>query len=258
MASPARQVHGFTLLELIVVIVVIGILASLAVPSVSSGRPHGHAIQTLSNARQIHLATMSMVADGLNTNDPGLGWPGDLKAKGRITTLADYVNLLVRYDYLKPGDLKVFSAFGYKAYPGGSLSSGSNGGLSPAFTEEYSAFKMYLVKEVDPKETLFLASKNFTYKEMPKPGIFEKSSDIFWGIKNGNLGANAPKTQPFEGKFVVLRKGGDASIYNKIHLQSIQGLKAIGSLPCGGTVERAEDCLNPSARESEEGQAARL
>lgn len=245
MASPARQVQGITLLELMVVIVVIGFLASLAVPSVTSGPPHGHAIQTLNNARQIHLATMSMVADGLNTNDPALGWPGDLKANGRITTLADYVNLLVRYGYFKPGDLKIFSAFGCKAYPGGTLSSGSNGGLSLAFTEEYSAFKMYLVKEADPKETLFLAGKNFTYKEVPKPGILEQASDVFSAIKNGNLRLNDSKAQPFEGKFVVLRKGGDASIYKKIQLQSLQNLQMIGSLPGGGTVERAEDCLNP-------------
>lgn len=161
-----------------------------------------------------------MAIDGITNKDPSLGWPGDLKAKGHIATLGDYANVLVRGGYLKPGDLKIFSGPGFKPYKG-TLSSGSNGVLIPAFKDENSAFKVYLVKESDSANTLFLASKNYTYKSP----------------------VNDSSAQPFGDKvFVVLRKGGDASVLKKRQSQS---LNLIGQLPGGGSVESAENCLNP-------------
>ena len=166
------------------------------------------------------MATLAMAYDGVTNKDSSLGWPGDLKAKGRIATLGDYVNLLVCNGYLNPGDLKIFSAPGCKAYKG-ALSSGSNGVLVPAFTDEDSALKVYLVKESDSSNTVFLASKNYTY----------------------NTPLNHPNVQPYGDKgIVVLRKGGDASILKK---QQTQKLNLIGQLPGGGSVESAENCLNP-------------
>ena len=165
---------------------------------------------------------MSMATDGFNTQNPALGWPGDLKETGHIATLADYVNVLVRNDYLNSGDLRIFSGFGYKAYAG-TLRSGSNGVLVPAFTDENCALKVYLVKKDDLADTVFLASKNYTY--------------------NYPLNNDA-KSKLFEQKFVVLRKGGDASILKKSQAQSLQ---LVGKLPGGGMVENAENCLSPGA-----------
>lgn len=213
-----------TLLELIVVIVVIAVLASLAVPRVTSDLVRGDLLCAVNNARQIHMATMAMAADGEANKDPSLGWPGDLKARGRIATVGDFVNILVRNDYLKPGDLKVFSANEIKSYPGGILSSGSNGVLVPAFTEEYNAFKVFLVKEGDTSNTVFLMSKNYSY----------------------NTPLNDPKAKPFgERGFVVLRKGGDASYLKKQQAKTLNAHQLIGKLPGGGTVESAANCLNP-------------
>ena len=221
MRSPIRLARGFTLLELIIVLAVIAFLVSLAIPTVSSTPVHGRLIMYMNNERQIHLAAMSMVMDGVTNKDPSLGWPGDLKAKGHIANLSDYVNLLVRNDYLKAGDLKIFAGPEFNSYKG-TLSSGSNGVLAPAFAEENCAFKMYLVRDDDPSNTLFLATKNYTY----------------------NKPLNDPKAKPYGDKgFVVIRKGGDGSIYKK---QQAQTLSMIGQLPGGGTVESAENCLNPS------------
>ena len=157
----------------------------------------------MNSARCIFLAAFSMAADGEATKAPGLGWPGDLKAAGRIANLSDYVTLLVRNGYLQPGDLKIFAGPGFKPYQG-RLTSGSNGVLDPPFTEENCAYKVYLVKKEDPSGTVFLASKN---------------SDK--GI-------------------VILRTGGDVGIY-KTAASARTCL-----LPGGGTVESAENCLNPS------------
>jgi len=228
MASPIRLDRGFTFAELLAhlaIVSALGILVILALPwlfrPVGVGLIKSPVIQCISNARQIYLASISIAPDGTTNQDPSLGWPGDLKAKGRIATLGDYANVLVRSGYLKPGDLKIFSGPGCKSYPGGTLGSGSNGVLVPAFTDEYSALKVYLVKDVDPSNTLFLASKNYTY----------------------NTPLNDPKAKPFgDTGFIVLRKGGDASSLKKKQAQSLQ---FIGQLPGGGSVESAENCLNP-------------
>ena len=129
------------------------------------------------------------------------------------------MNVLVRNDYLKPGDLKIFALIGYKSYEG-SLSSGSNGVLVPPFAEENCAFKVYLVKDADSSNTVFLASKNYTY--------------------NTPLGNSNAK--PWDRGFVIIRKDGSASVFKKAQAQS---LEKIGPLPGGSTVESAENCLNP-------------
>ena len=213
--------QGFTLVELLVLLTVIAVLVGLAIVPVEPVLVKGQLVSSMSNARQIYIATFNMANDGVANKDLGLGWPGDLKARGRIATFEDYVNVLVRNDYLKPGDLKMFSAPGTKAYRGGTLSSGSNGVLTPAFTEEYNAFKVYLVKGDDPGDTLFLATKNYTY----------------------NTPLNDPHAAPYgDNGFVVLRKGGDAAILKKAQAQT---LSVVGKLPGGGSVESAENCLNP-------------
>jgi len=202
MASPARQVQGFALRKLFVPFATIAILGILAVPLVKSALLKLQIAQSRQNAGSIHLVTSDMAVDGENHKDSCLGWPGDLKVKGRIATLGDFVNLMVRNGYLKPGDLGIFSGPGYKPYRG-TLTSGSNGVLVPAFTDENCAYKIYLVKDSDSSNTVFLMSKN---------GVF------------GDKG------------FVVVDKGGSARFFTKA--QNLQ-------LPGGGTVESAENCLNP-------------
>jgi prepilin-type N-terminal cleavage/methylation domain-containing protein len=217
MFSPQKS--GFTLTELLVTIAVIFVLFVLlgAVPPDNHGGIRkGRLIQAVNNARQIHIATLSMANDGEANENTALGWPGDLKAHGKIQNIQDFVAILVKEDYLRPSDLKVFAAAEIQSY----RPSDPNGTYTPPFEDKNSAFKVYLIRKDAPEKEVFLATKNYTYDTPLNP-----------------------KAKPFgEDGFIVARKAGDVSMYKK---QQIHNLELIGSLPGGGTVESAENCLNP-------------
>src|SRR4030095_13287394 len=66
---------GFTLVELLVVIAMIGLLAALLLPALSGGKSQGPRITCLSNLRQVATASLLYMAD----NNGGLfhhheGW----------------------------------------------------------------------------------------------------------------------------------------------------------------------------------------
>jgi prepilin-type N-terminal cleavage/methylation domain-containing protein/prepilin-type processing-associated H-X9-DG protein len=58
-----RQVAGFTLVEMLVVIAIIGILAALLLPAVSRGKMRAHQAACTSNLRQVGLAFQSFAHD---------------------------------------------------------------------------------------------------------------------------------------------------------------------------------------------------
>ncbi len=214
-----RKIQGFTLTELLVTIAVIFVLFVLLGGTgthCGSSLIKGQLIQAVNNARQIHIATLSMVNDGQANENTALGWPGDLKAHGKIQNIQDFVAILVKEDYLRPSDLKVFAAAGIQYY----TPSDPNGTYTPPFEDKNSAFKVYLIRKDAPEKEVFLATKNYTY----------------------DTSLNS-KAKPFgEDGFVIARKAGDVSMYKK---QQIHNLELIGSLPGGGTVESASNCLNP-------------
>jgi len=202
MKTSLRTSHAFTLIELLVVIAIIAILASIAIPQITMGLLRGQMVQTLSNARQIHVATLNMANDYAVTQNPKLGWPGDLAKSSDepVTSLPQFVKRLEQFDYVRKSDLgKIFSAPGIRAYDG-------NG----EFTSQNSAFKIYKVTDADVSNVLFCATKNFTFGE--------------------GLDATA---SPYSDKaFMVLRKGGDAVPY--FNRQSALN-KNIGFMPGSST-----------------------
>ena len=200
-----RPPEGFTLIELLVVISIIAVLASLAVPAVTGALVKGQLIQAVSNARQIHMATFSMANDGATNSDATLGWPGE--ADTGITSVPLFVGHLVGNDYLKAGDLKVFATAGVSAYAKSGATSGSGTALTVSdFELKNSAYKVYMVKESDSSNTVFLATKNYTY--------------------NTALSGTAT---PFSDKgFVIIRKGGDASSLKK---QQATNMNLVGTIP---------------------------
>jgi prepilin-type N-terminal cleavage/methylation domain-containing protein len=178
---------GFTLIELLVVIAIIAVLASFAVPAITSALTKGQLVGTVNNARQFFLAGYQMALDGNTNADVNYNWPGDYSSPA-ITKLPDYCTKLVANQYLKTGDLaKLLSG------PGAIV--GATGGVTDPVTGVTSAvaltgtpgLKVYELRDGDSANTIFAVSNNYTYNT-----------------------ALTAAVSPFGDKgFVVIRKGGD-------------------------------------------------
>ena len=150
-----KNIHAFTLIEMLVVIAIIATIAAFALPAITGALTRGQLAQAVSNARQVHLATFSMTTDGTQTGDAKYGWPGDLfaatDANVKIANVSEFVQRLVDNDYLKPGDLKVFATAGITPWTGTYTAppdANSKGTLAPAFdATKNCAFKVYKVTE---------------------------------------------------------------------------------------------------------------
>jgi len=132
MLKPARGQRGFTLLEVMVVVVILGILAALVVPNII-GRPEQarriaakHDISSLMQALKLYrldnrrYPTTEQGLQALVTRPTTAPLPPDWKAGGYIERLAK--DPWGRpYQYLNPGlrgEIDVFS-FGADGAPGG-------------------------------------------------------------------------------------------------------------------------------------------
>src|SRR5438876_841214 len=76
-AMNKKNPSGFTLIELLVVIAIIAVLASFAVPAITSALTKGQLVGTVNNARQYYLASYQMALDGNTNADTNYQWPGD-------------------------------------------------------------------------------------------------------------------------------------------------------------------------------------
>jgi len=72
------KAEAFTLIELLVVISIIAILASLALPAVTGALVKGQITQTMSNYRQLYLATQSASMDAQTSGSTNMGFPADI------------------------------------------------------------------------------------------------------------------------------------------------------------------------------------
>jgi len=174
-----RPHAGFTLVEFIVCLVVVGVLIFLALPATngtSCGR--GGQTQTLSNMKQLHLATQQMALDGTTTTNLTIGWPGDIGGG-----FSNWTTQLLKGNYLSKPDLcKLLSA------PGVIVSD------KDPLTTNHTALLLYAVKEDSDGGTVFLTTANFT--NTPTGGTPLNRSAKPYGTKG----------------FVVFRKAGDGTI----------------------------------------------
>jgi len=180
-----KNPSGFTLIELLVVIAIIAVLASFAVPAITSALTKGQLVGTLNNVRQFYLAGYQMALDGNTNADANYNWPGDYNPA--VATLSAYSSKLVTNSYLKVGDLsKLLSG------PGAIVSATSTGpdaaGVVTVALAGTPGLKIYRVKDGDSANTIFGVSNNYIYNT-----------------------ALTTTASPFGDKgFVVMRKGGDA------------------------------------------------
>lgn len=185
MKSFRRSLQAFTLVELLVVISIIAILASLAIPAVTGALTRGQATQTLSNMKQLHQVAYTMAMDATTTGDTNVGWPGGMPNK----TWAGWITNAVP-GYLKTNDMaKLLSAPGITVPATATLSS-----LTPGQANNGRAVVLYQVAETNENTTVLFSSSNFT---------------------NNSSGGDAlsASSLPYGDKlYIVFRKGGDGSI----------------------------------------------
>ncbi len=192
------KASAFTLLELVVVISIIAIMVSLALPHLFSVLLKGEMMQTLSNERQLYLATQAMAIDSSTTGTANNGWPGDITSPSFSAWAFALCN-----GYLSTSDFcKLCSA------PGVIVLSDK----IPS-TAHDTALSVYAVQEASDGNTIFLITRNAT--------VQGSGSNISVNFDAG--------MKPYGNKgCVLIHRGGDA--ISLLPNQATNNARALGSL----------------------------
>ena len=197
---------AFTLIELLVVIAIIAVLASFAVPAITSALTKGQLVGTVNNARQYFLASYQMALDGNTNSDVNYQWPGDYITPAPITSLEVFSSKLVTNQYLKTGDLaKLLSGPGAIV---AATSTTDSSGVTTVTLTGTPGLKVYEVKDADAANTIFAVSANYTYNTALTSTVspygdkgfvvIRKGGDCLSLRKNNALAANYPNAAAFQ------------------------------------------------------------
>lgn len=182
---------GFTWLELLVCVIIVGVLFSLALPAVSVGPRHSPMTRALSNMRQIHIALQSMELDNFAAGKTGpRPWVSD---SAHIPTVAELTNALVTGGYVTASDMR-------------KLLSG------PSWKPFKAELTFYAVADNDPIDTIFISTKNWHGPDAPASGYpFDKKG--FAIMRKGGGG------QIYQNSFATNPVLGGRGMYNFLPLK---------------------------------------
>lgn len=163
---------GFTILEILLLLILLAVLASLFLPAISAGPARNQFIRTLSNMKQIQLATRQMAVDNAETGNP-VQWT----CSNTTPLTLDQWKRALSPEYFSAVDLKKMLGvtcdgrfFGTKTMSEG--------------------FNVFAVTAQDPDDTLLFATKNWH------------------GPKDNGLSGDPYGTKAF----VIFRKGNNSGM----------------------------------------------
>jgi len=203
-----RKTSAFTLIELLVVISIIGILATLAVPAVQNALVQGQMTGTLSNARQLHLATQTMSLDTFSAGGDGMEWTST-NNNGTTTpaSISTYFGALTNNNYLTESDLKKLTTAPGRG-PGNNAPSAQN-----------ICFKIFGVQESSPSDQPLFVTANWSSQNLTTDSPYGKKGFVVFA--KGGSGGIYKRTSDVTSTniFPKTGQGGEGTTYNYTTLQ---------------------------------------
>ena len=190
-----KRFAAFTLIELLVVIAIIALLTSLSLPHILKALTKGQMTQTLSNARQLYLATQTVAMDAVTAGATAAGWPGD-EAEPSFSTWA---TALCSGSVSTNEFCKLCSAPGVEV-------------VSMPTSARETAFKVYPVQESSESDAIFLITRNAT--------VHGSGHDVTITLD--------PTIKPYGNQgCIIIHRGGDGLILSP---QQLNNSRVIGSV----------------------------
>jgi len=179
-----KNARAFTLVELLIAVVIIGVLIWICIPAVSCGPVSGVMTGTLANARALQFATTMMALDTANTGRDGMDWTM-WSSKGKTTpvSLAAYFAALTDNNYLSVAELrKLLTAPGIT--PQGNH-----------FSVESIPFRFFQFDGAAPSDQPFIVTANWEDRHLTDRQPYGKKGFIYF-TKGGDGGAKTRPTDP--------------------------------------------------------------